>query len=122
MEYFTSLYDDNRWIKWKDFVGREKAGDQAQNTLYPNLKLIEVNTNTSTLKPIHETKTINELHQNQSSKAELRNINSNHHHSHNLLHQRGAGGEHHSQRNLHLKSRIVRHNDGRQPRNPIAKE
>lgn len=121
MEYFTSLYDENRWIKWKDFVGREKTGDQAQDALYPNLKNNEVITNITNLKSTHELKTGNEHYQNQGSKAEHRNINPSHH-SHNLLHQRGASGDHHNSRLTHLKSRINKQHDGKTLRNLTKKE
>lgn len=120
LDYFTSLYDDSRWIKWKDFIGREKAGDQAQNALYPNLKLVETNTNT-TSKVAHETKTGNESHQNQNNKGEHRNVNPNHHLA---AHQRT--GDHHVQRRLHSRGRgagrHVGNQDGRPPRNASINE
>uniref|UniRef100_A0A914DZV5 Protein asunder n=1 Tax=Acrobeloides nanus TaxID=290746 RepID=A0A914DZV5_9BILA len=38
-EYFNDLYEKEHNAKWRDFVGREKAGDKNPAPLYPNLNL-----------------------------------------------------------------------------------
>lgn len=39
-EWWHSNYEKKYWSNWKgDFEGRKKYGDQAQECLYPNLKL-----------------------------------------------------------------------------------
>lgn len=38
-EYFEEIYERNLRRKTKEFVGREKFGDQAQTHLYPDLKI-----------------------------------------------------------------------------------